>query len=260
MTMTQTSAQAPPRDRAWRAVMLLTVTPVMRWLVARFSVPVGRPPRSRCDRCGASLRPAGPGGSVLLPLGRCGWCRTKVGAPAVVLEAVTVLAGTVAVLAAPSPAVLLAVGWWLACVVPLVFIDLRVHRLPNVLTGAALAGVLVLLGVAAVTGGQWASLRRAALCAAVYGVLFLLVALVLGARGLGLGDVKLVVSVAALLGWWSWAAVFGAVFLAFLAAGAAGTALLLSRRVGRGAHIAMGPFLIAGTVAMLALLAWGGQA
>ncbi|WP_406071224.1 prepilin peptidase [Micromonospora sp. NBC_01638] len=161
----------------------------------------------------------------------------------------------VVVLAAPSIPVLLAGLWWAGCAVPLVFIDAQVHRLPDVLTMLAAAGVFALLTVDAVVTDRWDRLFGAAVCAAATTTVFVSMGLVLGSRGMGLGDAKLILSVTALLGWWGWGAAFGAVFLGFLGAGLVGVVLLASGRVRRGAHVAMGPFFVAGALVMLALMA-----
>ncbi|MEU8073109.1 A24 family peptidase [Micromonospora sp. NPDC049151] len=162
---------------------------------------------------------------------------------------------TIVVLAAPTTPVLLAGLWWAGCAVPLVFIDAQVHRLPNVITLPAAAGVFVLLTVDAAVTDRWEHMLSAAICAAVATTVFVSMGLVLGNRGMGLGDVNLILSVTAVLGWWGWGAAFGAVFLGFLGAGLVGVVLLASGRVPRGAHIPMGPFFIAGALAMLALMA-----
>ncbi|MET7879838.1 A24 family peptidase [Micromonospora profundi] len=192
--------------------------------------------------------------AALLPSGRCGWCRQRIGARPYLLELCIAVAATIVVLAAPTIPVLLAGLWWAGCAVPLVFIDTRVHRLPDVLTMPAAAGVLALLTVDAAVGDRWDHLLSAAVCAAVTTAVFVSMGLLLGSRGMGLGDAKLTLSATALLGWWGWGAAFGAVFLGFLGAGFVGVALLASGRVHRGTHIPMGPFFIAGTVVMLALV------
>ncbi|MEU8045728.1 A24 family peptidase [Micromonospora echinofusca] len=159
---------------------------------------------------------------------------------------------TVVVLAAPTVPVLLAGLWWVVCAVPLAFIDAQVHRLPNVITMPAAAGVFALLTIDATVTDRWEPLIDATICAAVATTVFVSMGLVLGRRGVGLGDAKLILSMTALLGWWGWGAAFGAVFFGFLGAGTVGAVLLASGRVRRGAHIPMGPFFIAGAVAMLA--------
>ncbi|MEN3308877.1 MAG: leader peptidase (prepilin peptidase) / N-methyltransferase [Micromonosporaceae bacterium] len=244
-----------PCIRRSRMLLAAAGTPTLRWLVARLAVQPGAAWRTTCDGCGAGLGVTGEGWMALLPAGRCGRCGEHVGAPPYALEVVAVVAVVVVVLAAPSPLVLLAGLAWAACAVPLVFIDARVHRLPDVLTYPAAAATLGLLFVEAATAGQWDRLARSAGTAAAFGGAVLLTAL-LGRRGLGVGDAKLLTSTAALLGWWSWGAALAAVFLGLLAASLAGVVLLLAGRAARSSQMALGPFLIAGTLFMLAVLAW----
>ncbi|MGW0239850.1 prepilin peptidase [Micromonospora chalcea] len=163
---------------------------------------------------------------------------------------------TIVVCAAPTTPVLLASLWWAGCAVPLVFIDAQVHRLPNVITMPAAAGVFTLLTFDAALTHRWDPLLSATICAAVTTTVFVSMGLVLGSGGMGLGDTKLIASVTALLGWWGWGAAFGAVFLGLLSAGLVGVVLLATGRVRHGADIAMGPFFIAGALVTLALMAF----
>ncbi|WP_204985286.1 prepilin peptidase [Micromonospora globbae] len=146
--------------------------------------------------------------------------------------------------------------WWAGCAVPLVFIDTQVHRLPDILTLPAVAGVFALLTVGAATDASWDHLFDAVICAAVAAAAFLVLGLIMGSRSMGLGDIKLLISVTALLGWWGWSSALAGVYLGLLSAGLVGVVLLIGRRIRLGAHIAVGPFFIAGAVVMLALLAW----
>lgn len=234
---------------------MLAVTPLLRRAVLRLAVPVDAPPARACPGCGAAARLDGPGGSLLLPVGRCGRCGTRAGAPRFLLEAIAVGAAVLAVLAAPTVAVAAAALWWSGFAVMLFFVDLRVHRLPDLLTAPAAGGVLVAYAVEAAVIGRWGHLVGALLAATGAGVVFLLAALLPGRHGMGLGDVKLGVSIALLLGWWGWGAVFAGLFLGFAAAGVAGVALLATRRARRGEHIPLGPYFIAGAWLALALLA-----
>lgn len=236
-------------------LLALAVTPLLRWIVVRLAVPAGRSSRRSCEQCGTEVSPTGPGWTALLPNGRCGHCGHRVGACPCLLELCAAVAMAVVVLAAPTIPVLLAGLWWAGCAVPLVFIDAQVHRLPDVITLPAAAGVFALLTVDAAVTDRWAPLLSSAICAAVVTAVFASMGLVLGSRGMGLGDAKMILSVTALLGWWGWAAAFGAVSLGFLGAGFVGIVLLASGRVHRGTHIPMGPFFIAGTLVMLVLVA-----
>lgn len=142
--------------------------------------------------------------------------------------------------------VLAAACWFTACAVPLAFIDIRVQRLPDPLTGAALVGTLALLAAADYPG----DLARAVIGAVALPAFYLLLALI-RPGGLGLGDVKLAASVGALLAWLGWPQVIAATLLAFTAAAVYAVALLATRRATRTSQFPLGPFIIAATLATL---------
>jgi leader peptidase (prepilin peptidase)/N-methyltransferase len=135
---------------------------------------------------------------------------------------------------------------YLAAVTPwLIWFDVRVHRLPNVLVVPGI-GVGVLSCV-----GEWVVSGRVPVVPLVAGVAyagFLFILNLLG--GMGMGDVKL----AAALGLASWnlsVAVLSPV-VAFLVGGLVSVVLLIAGR--RGHRIAFGPFLLGGFwVAVLVL-------
>ncbi|MCU1470143.1 MAG: prepilin peptidase [Glaciihabitans sp.] len=136
---------------------------------------------------------------------------------------------------------------YLAVVTPeLIRIDLRDHRLPNVLTLPGIAVGLATCGVESLALGR-VSLAPAA-AGAGYAALLLLLALL---GGMGVGDVKL----GAALGLASWLPFVGVTspVLAFLAGGLASVAVLIRR--GRGRRMAFGPFLLAGFWVSVALVA-----
>jgi leader peptidase (prepilin peptidase)/N-methyltransferase len=177
--------------------------------------------------------------------------------PALVAGAATaILLGGLA--ARVHPALVLAAACWLAaCAVPLAYADMAVQRLPDPLTGAAYAGTVVLLLLAAAVGGPWSALGPALLRALLGGLAlagFYLLLILISPSGMSLGDVKLAASLGTLLAWFSWrlliAGGFAGLGLGALAAGA----LLASRRVSRKHLIPFGPFMIAGAV--LAVIAW----
>jgi leader peptidase (prepilin peptidase)/N-methyltransferase len=239
----------------WLAAAAL-VTPVQRWLVLVHAVPYEQPWRTGCPHCGAGLRPAAGWGS-LLPAAGCHGCRHRIGAPAFLLEAATLVSVALVVVAVaggrwPWPAAVGLAGF-AAVAVPLTFIDLAVHRLPDRLTLPVAGWVLGWLGVAALTGG--AGWLRAVAAAAVCGLGFAAVTLIFGSRGFGLGDAKLAISAGALLGWLGWTALVAGLLLAFLLSGLVAAALLATRRVSRRDSLPFGPFLAGGT---LAAIAWVG--
>ncbi|MEE6258177.1 prepilin peptidase [Plantactinospora sonchi] len=232
--------------------MILTVAPLLRRLVAVEGVPADRPRRSGCDTCGTPLGPTGPLRAVS-PLARCAGCGVRLGAAPFAVELLLLLAVAVLLLAdRPGPETL-AFAWFAGCAVPLVLIDLAVHRLPDRLTCPAAGGTLALLGLAALLGDDLGAWRRALLAGVGAAVLFALTTVLFGRRGFGLGDAKLALSAVAVLGWLGWSAVVVGLTLAFLGSALCGLALLLARRIGWRDHLPFGPFLIVGTFGALAL-------
>lgn len=173
--------------------------------------------------------------------------------PALAAGAVTaVLLGGLA--ARVHPALVLAAACWLAaCAVPLACTDLAVQRLPDPLTGAAYAGTVVLLLLAAAVGSPWSALFRALLGGLALAGFYLLLILI-SPSGMSLGDVKLAASLGTLLAWFGWRLLLAGGFAGFLLGGVFAGALLVSRRADRKQPIPFGPFMIAG--AILAVVAW----
>jgi leader peptidase (prepilin peptidase)/N-methyltransferase len=177
--------------------------------------------------------------------------------PALAAGAVTaVLLGGLA--ARVHPILVLAAACWLAaCAVPLAYADMAVQRLPDPLTGAAYAGTVVLLLLAAAVGGPWSALCPALLRALLGGLAlagFYLLLILISPSGMSLGDVKLAASLGSLLAWFSWRLLIAGGFAGLCLGALAAGALLASRRVGRKHLIPFGPFMIAGAV--LAVIAW----
>lgn len=129
----------------------------------------------------------------------------------------------------------------------LTLVDLEVHRLPDVLTLPAYPVVALLLTWCSATTGDWAALARAAACSGAAVLVFTLAVLLSpGQQGLGLGDVKLAGVLAALLGWFSWAAAAYGLLAGFVLGGVVAFALLLGRRADRRSTISFGPAMVAG--------------
>jgi len=132
-------------------------------------------------------------------------------------------------------------------------VDVREHRLPNALTGAAaigcglallldlVAGVVDRVGAEAgdvVLPAVLGALAAAAVAALVFGALSL-------AGGMGMGDAKLVPSLAAAAALVSLETALAAFALAFLSGGIAAIGRLVARR-DRRERLAFGPYLLAG--------------
>lgn len=178
--------------------------------------------------------------------GRCPRCCARIGPYPLLAELAAGLA--LAVVAARASSL----SWVVLLAVPLAFIDVAVRRLPDPLTAAAFAGTLALLAVAALTGHQPGHLGRAAV-GAVALASFYLVLSVIRPGGLGLGDAKLAASTGNALGWISWQALLSGTFAAFALAGLYGGALLALHRATRTSQLPLGPFILLGTLAVIAL-------
>jgi leader peptidase (prepilin peptidase) / N-methyltransferase len=185
--------------------------------------------------------------------------RYAVAPPALAVEAAAGLALAVTAARAASPWQLAGLGWLMLCAVALAFVDAAIRRLPDPLTGAAFAGTLGLLAVAALTGGGHpGQLGRAVIAAAVL-CGFYLALFIVRPSGMGLGDVKLAASIGVALGWLGWQALVEGTFLTFALAAVYGVALLLLRRASRTSQLPLGPFIVLGTLAAIAALPVGSR-
>lgn len=144
-----------------------------------------------------------------------------------------------------------------AALVTMSVIDVETHLLVNILTYPSLVAGLVLVLVVSGSNGAEARIWPALTGAGLYFAL-LAAAYLAYPPGLGLGDVKLAPTLGLFLGWMTQdkleavQLVFYALLLAFLVAGVGGLLVNLWRR-DRSAEVAMGPFLAAATVAMIAV-------
>ncbi|MGI5380730.1 prepilin peptidase [Streptomyces sp. CA-251387] len=206
----------------------------------RLSVPPDEPWRAACP-AGHPLAGAGNGwlGRALCADGDSYGPSTPVLA-AVSAAACAVLAAAMG--ARPELAV------WLLLVpigVLLAVVDFAVHRLPDVVTLPFAAITLVLLGAATQlpgADGSWTTALLGSLAlGASYFVLFLLTP-----QSFGFGDVKLALSLGAVLGWYGWGTVLVGTFAGYLVGALYGIALIHAGRAGRKARIPFGPSLLVG--------------
>jgi leader peptidase (prepilin peptidase)/N-methyltransferase len=127
-------------------------------------------------------------------------------------------------------------------------IDARTHRLPNALVFPLTWATALLLALAALGTGAWGSLGRAALGGLAFFALYQVLYLVAPRGGIGYGDVKLTLSLGAVLTWHSWTTLLVGVLAAHVLAGVVAIALLVGRRAGWKTGIAFGPYMLLGTV------------
>ncbi|MDT9688466.1 A24 family peptidase [Streptomyces sp. P9(2023)] len=172
--------------------------------------------------------------------------------PGLVPTLLTALA-CAALAAATGPRPELAV-WllWAPFAVLLATVDVRVRRLPDLLTLPLAAALpLLLLGAELLPydAGSWLNALLGGLAlGGGYFVLFLI-----RPGGMGFGDVKLALSLGAALGWYGWGVLFAGTFAGFLFGALYGLGLVLVRRGSRKSAIPFGPFMIGGAVLGLLL-------
>ena len=152
----------------------------------------------------------------------------------------------------PWPVLLAPLALALAGLV-LAAVDADVHRLPNAITLPLVPVQAALLAVASAATGDGGALARAGLAALLVGGGTVLLAFVLFGRSIGMGDAKLMVSIAPTLAWLGWSTLAVGVWLGFVIGGLVAAGLLVTRRAQRSTQLAFGPYLVAGAVLAVAL-------
>lgn len=135
---------------------------------------------------------------------------------------------------------------------PLAYVDLREHLLPERIMWPAAATVLTVLVIQAAIASRWGALLTAVVVAVAGFAVFFLLALLAGG-GFGFGDVQLATLLLLGAGFVGVGTAVLAVVLAIAAGGLVSLVLLLTRRINRRQAVAFGPFLLLGWwAAMLA--------
>ena len=209
--------------------------------------------RSTCNHCQQKLGPLDlmPVLSYLALRGRCRRCHQPIGWQTLVIEGLAGLgaAAIIWIYGVSFESFGLTLAWWVSLVI--IWIDLRDYLIPD--------GALVwLTGAALLVRGVYPETLSSGLLGlwvgvAILGGLFLLTR----GKGMGLGDVKLMVPLGFLLGW---PTILTGLFLAFILGSIVGLGLMLTHRRGWREAVPFGPFLLVGaTLAMIwgeQLLAW----
>ncbi|MGW9068753.1 prepilin peptidase [Streptomyces yangpuensis] len=138
----------------------------------------------------------------------------------------------------------------------LALVDRAVHRLPDVLTLPLAAGAAALLGIAALLPGAAGSWRLALLGGGALGAAYLVLHLI-NPAGMGLGDVKLALSLGVALGWYGWGVWTSGAFLGLLYGSLYGLTLLLRGSATRDQGFAFGPFMATGALTGVLLGGFG---
>ena len=194
--------------------------------------------------------------------GRCRACGRSLAARYAVVEIVTGLAFAVVAAVVGWSIVLVPVLALVAGLVAMSAVDLAVMRIPTRFVWVTAAAVLAGLALVALVDGPGRRLAGAAVGAATYGGV-LLVMHVISPRALGFGDVRLATVIGAVVGWAAWRAdhpvlapvqgVLDAGLLAAVAGSIVGVVLLVVRR--RDRPFPFGPAIAAGgLVVVLAAL------
>lgn len=149
--------------------------------------------------------------------------------------------------------VLPAYGYLALAGAALAVIDARERRLPDRLTLPSYPVALALLGLAALLLPGGGRHFLGALAGLGIALALFTVQAVLYPAGLGWGDVKLAGILGLYLGWLGLAAVAAGLFLGYLLAAVAGLGLIAAGRASRKTQLPFGPFLLAGTLAVIML-------
>ena len=220
---------------------------------------VTEPKRSACPGCGKAIRGLDnvPVVSWLALRGRCRRCHEPISVRYLVVEVITgVLFGAVAWVWGLDPLLpaLLVLTWSLVVATA---IDLEHRIIPNRLTFRLPVILLPLLVFAAAVDGAWPDLIRGLIAGVVVpGLMFALselFRLLRGQAGIGMGDIKLAISLGLVIGYlgglelvvFAYATIISAVVIAIV--------LLLAGKAKLASRIPFGPYLAVG--AMVVILA-----
>ena len=215
------------------------------------------PKRSACPGCGTTIaaRDNIPVVSWIVLRGRCRHCDALISPRYLVVEVITgVLFGLVAWRWGLDPLLpaLLVLTWSLVVATA---IDLPHRIIPNRLTLRLPLVLLPLVTLAAAVEGEWGALVRGLIAAVAIPAAMLALSeafrLLRGQVGIGMGDIKLAISLGLVLGYlgglelvaFAYATVISAVLIAVV--------LLVSGRAKLASRIPFGPYLAVGTMVVI---------
>ena len=152
---------------------------------------------------------------------------------------------------APTWTYLLFLTLLIAFGIPLSIFDVREHRLPNVLTGSLLLSTLCLVTGSAITVHNHHRLIESFVGALSLPTFYILVSL-MTKGGIGIGDVKLSISVGLISGYFGWSVLWISTFLAVATGAIFSISSMIIGKVSAKDAIPFGPFILLGQ--FLALL------
>jgi leader peptidase (prepilin peptidase)/N-methyltransferase len=215
--------------------------------------------RSQCGECGhvIAAKENIPLISFFILKGRCAHCSSKISSSYPLLEVGMALLflSSIFIFSNWTPALL-----WLTLAafgIPLVIIDITLHRLPDALTTSLLAiSSLIIIGDA-IIDSRYSRLLPSliggiGLCA------FYLALAIISRGGMGMGDVKLAAALGVIAGYFGARTILISTFSAFILGSIIGIALMLVGKAGRKTVIPFGPFMIVGEAISLIVAAKNG--
>jgi leader peptidase (prepilin peptidase)/N-methyltransferase len=218
---------------------------------------VRSPSRSHCPLCDTelTLRDNLPVISWLVLRGRCRTCAQPIAKRYPIVESGTALLFALVAWQQQDTwalAAFLVLTWSLVVASA---IDIEHQIIPNLLTYRLPFVLLALLVGAAVFEGQYDDLKRGLVFALVLpgGMLLIseLFRLLRGKNGIGMGDIKLAVSLGLALGWLGGAEVVAFLYLSIVGAVVVALGLLVAGKAKLASRLPFGPYLALGTLAVL---------
>jgi leader peptidase (prepilin peptidase)/N-methyltransferase len=208
--------------------------------------------RSRCESCGKQISNIHniPIISYLFLQGKCSTCDSPIGKRHLIIEILVPLLYVSGYFLTNQPIEILI---WINLVnfgLPLAIIDLKFHRLPNVLTYTFFASNAFLIFIAAIHSNNLGILISAIIQSIALFVFYLILR-VISKGGMGVGDAKLGLSIGLISGFFGRHMVFNATYLAFVIGALIAITQILLKKSTRKSKVAFGPYMILGL--MLAL-------
>lgn len=216
-------------------------------LIARVPMKESLWTRSKCPHCAREILPQEniPVISFLLLKGKCRGCESKISVSYPLTEL-----SMAALFIAPFifPNTQNEITLWVIFSIfalPLTVIDIKLHRLPDILTGSLFLTSFVVILVMSVSHHAYDRLAPSVVGAVALAAFYFAIALI-SKGGMGLGDVKLSASVGLVSGYFGLNAVFVSSFAAFFCGSLIGLFLMAAKKANRKTPIPFGPFMILG--------------
>ena len=204
-------------------------------------------PPSMCDYCASPLAPRDliPVFSFIFSKGMSRCCSKKISIQYPLIELATASLFLLSYLSTGFSLKFASLVVLSTLSVPLTLIDLRIKRLPNVLTLFGFLGGIAIAIISAVLEKSPTVLYHCLLIILISTLVFFLIHQI-SKGGMGMGDVKLAAMLAALTCIFDWRVMFVGMFFAFLIGAVVGILMLITKKATRKSAIPFGPFMIFG--------------